>query len=400
MGQPKNLSPAPSAPSETVPEEVRLFPWLKKARQRLQRFKSANEERRRDPLSALRILIVTDAWKPQMNGVVRTLESLGNQLTQHGNRVRYITPNEFKTIPLPTYPEIKLALAPGRRIKKIINEFKPDAIHIATEGPLGIAARQFCIHRDHPFTTAFHTKLPEYVNARTHFPVSWGYEVQRRFHKPASAVMVTTRSMCEELSERGFKNTRLWERGVDLENFKIEVSSALDNTNGPIWLYVGRVAVEKNIEAFLDLELPGTKVVVGGGPQLKDLVGRYPDTIFAGRKEGIDLARYYSAADVFVFPSKTDTFGLVNIEALACGTPVAAYPVPGPKDILAGSKVGALNSDLKTACLTALGIASPQECREHALKFSWENCTKQFLANLAIPGYDEEYWLESANFPD
>lgn len=353
----------------------------------------------KNPTSGLRVLIVTDAWKPQVNGVVRTLDTLGRQLTKFGNEVRYITPDMFRTLPMPTYPEIRLAIAPNRRIAKIINEFHPDAIHIATEGPLGLAARRFCVRRDHPFTSSFHTRFPEYLHARTKFPVSWGYNFIRWFHSPASALMVATHSLKQELEEKGFKNIRIWRRGVDVEQFRLGPKDFLSHPR-PIWLYVGRIAVEKNIEAFLELDLPGTKLVVGDGPQRAELEAKYPQAVFVGAKFGEELTGIYAASDVFVFPSKTDTFGLVNVEALACGIPVASYDVQGPRDILEGSKVGAVSDDLLDACRRALNCATPEECRAHAMKFSWEAGTKQFLENLAIPGYDEKYWLESANFPD
>ena len=334
-----------------------------------------------------------------MNGVVRTLETLGDQLRKFGNEVKYVTPDMFQTIPLPTYPEIRLALFPNRKLARIIHDFHPDAIHIATEGPLGLAARRFCVRRDHPFTSSFHTRFPEYLNARTGFPVSWGYRLVRWFHAPASALMVTTESLKAELESKGFRNIRIWRRGVDLDAFKVDESASLPHEK-PIWLYVGRVAVEKSIDAFLDLDLPGTKVVVGDGPQLGELRERYPKAVFTGPQFGQDLTYYYQASDVMVFPSKTDTFGLVNVESLACGTPVASYDVQGPRDILAGANVGMCHDDLQIACEGALGIASPEACRAHAEKFSWEAATRQFLENLALPGYPEAYWLESANFPE
>lgn len=402
LGRPNRRRP--SSPSDNAPEEVNLSPWLARARRRL-RLRRGRKPFAPNPENGLKVMIVTDAWKPQVNGVVRTMAALGEELERRGNEVRYITPDLFRTLPMPTYPEIQLATLPGRRVRKLINEFKPDAIHIATEGPLGIAARQFCVHRDHPFTTSFHTKFPEYLNARTKFPVTWAYGIQRRFHKPASSTMVTTPSMKGELSGRGFKNLRVWSRGVDLSQFEISDTDFLNEHPRPIWLYVGRVAVEKNIDAFLDLDLPGTKLVVGEGPRLSDMRKKHPGTEFVGPQYGEDLRKYYSAADVFVFPSLTDTFGLVNVEALASGTPVAAYPVTGPIDIVEDGKVGALNQDLRQACLDTWslvqqGTATPEACRDHAMQFSWTACTKQFLQNLAIPGFDEAYWLESANFPD
>jgi glycosyltransferase involved in cell wall biosynthesis len=395
-------------PIERLPVEDRADegearpPFIRRVGMRIRRIGRIFRRRaptEKNPTSGLRVLIVTDAWKPQVNGVVRTLDTLGQHLTKIGNEVRYITPDMFRTLPMPTYPEIRLAIAPNRRIAKIINEFHPDAIHIATEGPLGLAARRFCVRRDHPFTSSFHTRFPEYLHARTRFPVSWGYNFIRWFHAPASTLMVATPSLKTELEEKGFKNIRIWRRGVDVEQFHLGPKSYLDYQR-PIWLYVGRIAVEKNIETFLALDLPGTKVVVGDGPQRTDLATKFPKTVFLGVKFGEELTSIYAASDVFVFPSKTDTFGLVNVEALACGIPVAGYDVQGPRDILAGSKVGVVSDDLGDACRRALGIATPAECRAYAMKFSWEAGTKQFLENLAIPGYDEKYWLESANFPD
>jgi glycosyltransferase involved in cell wall biosynthesis len=336
-----------------------------------------------EPANKLRILIVTDAWSPQVNGVVRTLETLGEELKKLGHTPHYITPKDFTTFPTPTYPEIRLAVYPGPRIRKIVEEFQPDAVHIATEGTLGIAARNLCVRTKRPFTTSFHTKFPEYVHARFRVPVRWTYALIRWFHKPASAVMVATKAVERELEERGFRNLRIWSRGVDTEHFKPGPKDWLALPR-PVFLYVGRVAVEKNIEAFLALDLPGSKLVVGDGPQMQDLKARFPAVTFAGPKFGADLARYYSAADVFVFPSKTDTFGLVVLEALASGVPVAAFPVLGPKDIIGDAPVGCLSEDLKEAALRALTIP-PADCRAFAERFSWKACTEQFLRNLAIP---------------
>lgn len=397
--------PAPPVPAAPAPEAKRST-WFGRVGGRLKliaRRRRRPPERDSNPSSGLRILIVTDAWVPQVNGVVRTLETLGAHVKALGNDVRYITPDLFRTLPLPSYPEIRLALAPMRRIRQIIHDFQPDAIHVATEGPLGLAARRFCLRREHPFTTSFHTRFPEYLHARTRVPVEWGYRAMRWFHRPASALMVATPSLKKELEERGFRNIRLWARGVDLNLFHPcgnEDDPQLAGFPRPIWLYVGRVAVEKNIEAFLALPLEGTKVVVGEGPQLQGLKTRFPETRFLGVKFGEELTRIYSASDVFVFPSKTDTLGLVNLEALACGTPVAAYDVQGPRDIIAGAPVGACREDLLEACRAALGIATVEACRAHALKFSWENSARQFLANLDIPGYDEAYWAESATIQD
>ncbi|MCG8493394.1 MAG: glycosyltransferase family 1 protein, partial [Sneathiellales bacterium] len=277
----------------------------------------------------MRCLIVSDAWTPQINGVVRTLTTLKDYLTKQGHEVLTITPDMFRSVPCPTYPEIRLSLFPASRIAKIIEEALPSAIHIATEGPLGMAARKYCVKRGIPFTTAFHTRFAEYVNARTRIPVSWGYSFLRRFHGPSSAVMVATESLQEDLESKGFKNIVRWTRGIDTDLFHPQ-EKGLQNLQRPLFMYVGRVAVEKNIESFLALDLPGTKVIVGDGPQRSELEKKFPDTYFAGMKTGSDLAFHYAAADVFVFPSKTDTFGLVLLEALASGVPVAAYPVTGP----------------------------------------------------------------------
>ena len=330
-----------------------------------------------------KIVIVTDAWQPQINGVVRTLETLNTELKRLGHDVLYITPDAFSTVPMPTYPEIKLAVFARRTVERIINEFGPEAIHIATEGPIGLAARRYCQRNRIPFTTSFHTRFPDYIHARFGVPVTWTYRALRWFHAPASAVMVATRSLEQELKGRGFGNLRLWSRGVDIELFQPGPKDWLDLPR-PVYLYVGRVAVEKNVEAFLALDLPGSKLVVGNGPQLAELRVKYPHVRFVGPKFGKELARYYAASDVFVFPSRTDTFGLVILEALASGLPVAAYPVQGPIDIVGGAPVGVLSEDLAGAARQALAL-KPDACRDFALKFSWTACTDQFLTNLVRP---------------
>lgn len=334
----------------------------------------------------LRILIVTDAWSPQVNGVVRTLETLGDELRKMGHAVLYVTPKDFTTFPMPTYPEIRLSLYPGPRIRKLIADFQPDAIHIATEGTLGLAARNYCVKNKRPFTTSLHTKFPEYVHARIRVPVRWTYALMRWFHARSSAVMVATRTLEQELAGRGFGNLRMWSRGVDTDRFRIGPKAWLELPR-PVFLYVGRVAIEKNIEAFLNLDLPGSKLVIGDGPQMTELQQRFPNVVFAGPKFGAELARYYAASDVFVFPSRTDTFGLVVLEALASGVPVAAFPVLGPKDIIADAPVGALSEDLKDAALRALTM-KPETCRAFAEGFSWRACTEQFLSNLDIKQTD------------
>jgi glycosyltransferase involved in cell wall biosynthesis len=329
-----------------------------------------------------RILIVTDAWTPQVNGVVRTLRTVTEEIRAMGKTVEIIGPDQFKTIPMPSYPEIRLALFPGRKLSKMIDAFAPDALHIATEGPLGMAARAYAKKRRIAFTTAFHTRFAEYLQARTRIPPRITYAWLRWFHSPGAGIMVATQSLREELTARGFKNVRAWSRGVDLQAFHPEPKENWDLPH-PIFTYVGRVAVEKNLRAFLDLSLPGSKLIVGDGPQRKALEREYPDAHFAGARFGAELAAAYAGADVFVFPSKTDTFGLVVLEALACGLPVAAYNVTGPKDILGESPkpVGALNDNLQTAALDALKI-DRSNCRPHAETYSWTACAQRFLDNL------------------
>jgi len=329
----------------------------------------------------MRIVIVSDAWFPQVNGVVRTLSTVRDTLLAQGHAVEVISPDRFRTVPCPTYPEIRLAVWPWGGVRRTIEAFGPDAIHIATEGPLGLAARRYCVRRGLPFTTAFHTKFPEYVQARFRVPASWGYAAMRRFHRRSSGVMVATASLRRALEARGFANLKTWTRGVDTELFRPRPKDAL-GLRRPIWMFVGRVAVEKNIEAFLALDLPGTKVVVGDGPMRETLIRRYPDTYFAGAKFGEELAAHVAAADVFVFPSRTDTFGLVLLEALASGVPVAAYPVTGPLDVIGGTGVGVLDEDLGRAARAALEIP-PERCRQFALGYSWAACARMFLDNLA-----------------
>ena len=338
------------------------------------------------PLPA-RILIVSDAWLPQVNGVVRTLATVAAQLAGMGHTVEVIGPDRFRTVPLPTYPDIRLAVLPRRRLGRMIEALAPDALHIATEGPLGLAARAWATRRGCAFTTAFHTRFPEYVQARTGLPAAVLYPVFRRFHQAGQGVMVATASLRAELQRRGFARLRPWTRGVDLDLFNALDRDPYQGLARPVFATVGRVAVEKNIRAFLSLDLPGSKVVVGGGPQLAQLQRAFPDATFTGPRYGAALSRSYAGADVFVFPSLTDTFGLVILEALACGTPVAAFPVTGPKDVLAAApaQVGALNADLRAACLQALG-AERAACRAYAERFSWRVCAEMFLSHLVPLG--------------
>jgi glycosyltransferase involved in cell wall biosynthesis len=331
----------------------------------------------------LKVMIVTDAWAPQVNGVVRTLEMLGTELKALGHDVRYVTPEGRTTVPLPTYSEIRLSLFAQGTLEQEIRDFAPDAIHIATEGTLGIGARKVCLQYDIPFTTSFHTRFPEYVTARFPFIREEAvYRFLRWFHGPATAMMVATPTLRRELESHGFKNLKIWSRGVDTNQFQPRPGHHLPYP-GPVWLYVGRIAIEKNIEAFLKLDLPGTKVLVGDGPARTTLTKTYPEAKFLGPRTGEALVEAYAGSDVFVFPSKTDTFGLVMLEALACGTPVAAYPVQGPTDVIGDAPVGALDEDLARACREALKIGR-DEARGFALRNSWRACTEQFLSNIAI----------------
>jgi glycosyltransferase involved in cell wall biosynthesis len=328
----------------------------------------------------LRILIVTDAWEPQVNGVVRTLKTTARELTSMGHEVRFLTPLEFRTLPCPTYPEIRLSLFPRAGVNRVIREFDPDVLHIATEGPLGLAARSFARRHDFPFTTAYHTRFPEYVHARFRLPLSWSYAWLRWFHGAGRAVMAPTQVVVDDLRANGFQNVRLWSRGVDTGIFHPQDAKRLDSTP-PIYLYVGRVAVEKNVEAFLELDLPGSKWVVGTGPSIDAIRARFPQVNYLGLLDREELARVYASADVFVFPSKTDTFGLVLLEAMACGLPVAAYPVTGPRDVIGDSNAGVLHEDLRTACLEALKLRR-EDAVARARLFTWRAATEQFFSHL------------------
>jgi glycosyltransferase involved in cell wall biosynthesis len=328
----------------------------------------------------MRILIATDAWHPQVNGVVRTLTSLARSASALGAEVSFLTPDGFPSLAVPTYPGLRIALPNRRAIAERIEAASPDAVHIATEGPVGWAVRGYCLRRKLAFTTSYTTRFPEYIAVRSIIPESFGYAVLRHFHAAAAMTMVATASLRQELGARGFKKLGNWTRGVDTGLFTPDHPAELDLPR-PIFMTVGRVAVEKNLEAFLSLDMPGSKVVIGDGPQKTELQRRYPKARFLGEKTGTDLSSHMAAADVFVFPSRTDTFGVVQLEALACGTPVAAFPVMGPLDVIADHPVGALDTDLRSACIRALGM-SRETCRGFALERSWENSARQFIGNL------------------
>ncbi|WP_029040923.1 glycosyltransferase family 4 protein [Cucumibacter marinus] len=328
-----------------------------------------------------RLIIVTDAWHPQVNGVVRSLERVGRELVGLGYDVSYLTPERFWTMPLPTYPEIRLSLAPFGAIAETIEGGDPDHIHIATEGPLGLMARFHCVTNRLRFTTSYHTRFPEYVAARLPVPSEWSYAYLRWFHAGASATLVPTPSVARDLEAREFTNLSLWSRGVDAAQFAPGPKTRFTDLPGPHMLYVGRVAVEKNVEAFLRTDVQGTKIVVGDGPQLAELKQRYPEAVFLGKRVGDDLITAYQSADVFVFPSKTDTFGNVMIEAMACGLPVAAYPVMGPVDVLTDPRAGSMDENLNQAIRKAL-LLNRDDARRHAQRFTWRECAEQFAASL------------------
>lgn len=342
----------------------------------------------------MRILVATDAWLPQVNGVVRSLQHTASEAPNLGARMHFLTPQDFRTVPMPTYPEVRLALATRRMVARRMDQFDADFVHIATEGPIGTLARSVCLSRGTVFTTSYHTRFPEYLAARAPVPLRLSYGWLRRFHNAGAGTMVSTATIETDLRARGFERLMRWSRGVNAEMFRprspeervaeLAMDPMLDLPR-PIFAYVGRVAVEKNIGAFLDLDLPGSKLVVGDGPARAELEAKYPTARFVGLREGEDLARAYAAADVFVFPSLTDTFGIVLLEALASGLPVAAFPVAGPLDVLGGAPasrpVGVLDNDLRTAALGALAL-NPAHARAFALDHSWRACTRQFLDNV------------------
>ncbi len=331
----------------------------------------------------MKILIVTDAWEPQVNGVVRTLKMTRRELERLGHRVEIISPQGFRSIPCPTYPEISLALTGERELARRIDRFAPDCLHIATEGPLGWLARRVAQRRKWPFTTAYHSRFPEYVHARFRIPTGWTYALLRRFHNAARATLAPTPVIVNDLKTRGFRGARLWSRGVDLETFSHQGGRLERPLDKPVFLYVGRIAIEKQVDAFLRLDLPGEKWVAGEGPERKCLQTLYPDARWLGVLSGAALAALYRTADVMVFPSVTDTFGLVMVESMACGTPVAAFPVAGPIDVIGRSGGGTMHADLREACLQALAIPR-EKARQRAEQFSWSSATGQILDALQV----------------
>jgi glycosyltransferase involved in cell wall biosynthesis len=336
----------------------------------------------------MKLALVTDAWLPQVNGVVTTLRRTRDELERLGHRVTMFSPEQYRTVPCPTYPEIRLALWPGPRLATQLDTLEPDAIHVATEGPLGLAAAAYCRKRGLAFTTSYHTQFPQYVRKRLPVPLDWSYAFLRRHHGQARRTLVATEQQRRDLIEHGFRNVVIWTRGVDAELFQPRGREHL-NLPRPIWVNVGRVAVEKNLEAFLALDLPGTKVVIGDGPDRAALEQRHPQVRFLGYRYGEDLARCLSSADVFVFPSRTDTFGLVMLEAMACGTPVAAFPVTGPIDVVSPGLDGALDTDLAVAARAALRL-DRAACRRSALARTWQRASGEFLSHLvtASGGHD------------
>ncbi len=330
----------------------------------------------------MRFLLATDAWHPQINGVVRTLTHLVAELRRAGHEVLVVSPADFRTLPCPTYPEIRLSLTTPRRLARRIRSFAPDVVHVATEGPIGLSARAAALRLDLPLTTSFHTRFPEYLRRRAPVPERLTYALLRRFHAPAAACLVPTAQVRRELAARGFARLVTWTRGVDRALFRPRSGVDL-GLKAPVFLCVGRVAPEKGLEAFLDLDLPGSKLVVGGGPALAALKARYPDVRFVGSKVGEELVDLYNAADVFVFPSRTDTFGIVLLEALACGVPVAAFPEPGPIEVLAETGAGVLDEDLRAACLKALTL-DPADALGRSEAFTWAACAERFVEVAAL----------------
>ncbi len=338
----------------------------------------------------MRIVLISDAWHPQVNGIVTTLTNTCKALRELGHTVKLIDTSPFRTWPCPGYADVRLAFLCGPKLRPIIEAFEPDALHIATEGAVGYAARRYCRYKDYDYSTSFHSRYPDYLNLRIGFPRSVSNAYLWWFHRKSSRVMVATESLQKELESNGYQRLVRWSRGVDTDLF-CPRSEEFIQDEGPIFMYTGRIALEKNVEAFLKLKLPGTKYVVGDGPQRREFENRYTEVRFVGYQSGQSLARYMAAADVFVFPSHTDTFGLVVLEALASGVPVAAYPVQGPGDLIDDPAVGILDNDLRRAALRCLELKA-DDCRRYALRFSWENCARQFVSNLTILDKGRNIW--------
>jgi glycosyltransferase involved in cell wall biosynthesis len=330
----------------------------------------------------MKIALVTDAWFPQVNGVVRTWSHVVDELKAMGHEIVVIRPEQFRTFPCPRYPDIRLSWFPRRKVARMLDEAKPDIIHIPTEGPLGLVGRGYCLKRKLPFTTSYHTQYAQYLKKYLGVPRRVTYRLLRWFHNPADRILVPTPTIARELEARGFRNLVVWTRGVDTSLFRPYGKDLYDDLQRPVFSYIGRVSIEKNLDAFLSADLPGSKVIVGDGPALPALRKRYPGVVFVGFKHGEELARHFAAADVFVFPSRTDTFGVVLLEAMACGVPVAAYPVAGPIDVVRNGAVGVLDEDLRKAALAALEL-DPDECRAYAMEFSWRRVAEIFLETAA-----------------
>ncbi|SDI91983.1 MULTISPECIES: glycosyltransferase family 4 protein [Bradyrhizobium] len=328
----------------------------------------------------MRVLVATDAWRPQVNGVVRSLENLATEAPSFGADITFLTPQDFPTLPLPGYREIQLALPSPGTVKRAIAAARPESVHIATEGPIGWVTRSVCRREGYPFTTSYHTRFPEYLAARLPVPLAWSYSALRRFHNSGAGIMVGTPTLERDLKARGFCKLMQWSPGVDADVFRPRLERPLAFPK-PVFLFVGRISIEKNIAAFLALDLPGSMVVVGDGPLRAKLETEFPNAHFLGVRSGEALAEVYASADVFVFPSLTDTFGIVLLEALACGLPVAAFPVMGPLDVIDRSGCGRLDMNLHRAAIGALDI-SRQQCRAYALNFTWRESARQFLDNI------------------
>lgn len=328
----------------------------------------------------MRIALISDAWDPQINGIVTTVKNTIQSLEKTGHEIELITPDLFRTWPCPGYPDVRLSFLCGPKMRPIVKAFRPDAIHLFTEGPVGYAVRRYCRHYRYRYTSSFHSRFPEYFKMRVGFPMVVSSTYLKWFHYRSERIMVATESVEQELAGKGYRRLVRWSRGVDTDLFRPRSKDFIQDER-PVFLYTGRVAIEKNLEAFLDLKLPGTKWIIGDGPYRKVLEQKYPEVRFKGYQQGENLARYIAASDVFVFPSETDTFGNVVLEALASGVPVAALPVQGPKDIIKSPKVGILSRNLQQAAMEALKL-NPQDCRKFALNYTWEKCTRQFMENL------------------